>query len=232
MLGGGLPRGVVTILTSQSSAAGKTSFATSILCSTLHQPEIRSLIFFLEGSVRTLGIRMLSIEAGLDLRKIRTVSLSAKEFRCLQEAGERIRKGRVWIDARSLSSVATMRAQIAQAFGDAFPDLLIIDSLNLMAVDGYGQILADLKLLAHDSQAAILVVAHTLNKHLPEEMMARHAHTLLILHRLQHESDARLEIDQGTCTPRTILLSFSSPTGRFIEQEQEFQPAYHETQEP
>jgi hypothetical protein len=170
------------------------------------------------------------MEADIDTFKITTASLSDEEYRRLQEAGERIRKGRVWIDDRAITSVATIRAQITLAFEGTFPDLLIVDSLNLMAVDGYGHLLADLKLLARDSQAAILVVAHILRRYLPQEMMARHAHTLLILHRLRHASDAWLEIDHGTCTPRAIPLSFSFPTSRFFEQGQELWPAYHEIQ--
>src|SRR5258708_1300329 len=80
VLGGGLPRGVLTILTSPFTAEGKTSLTISILLHVSHQPEIQTLVFSLEGTHKTIGSKLLAMETGVDTMDIGRGSLTEEEY--------------------------------------------------------------------------------------------------------------------------------------------------------
>ncbi len=225
-LGGGLPRGVVTILTSPSTAEGKTSLAVSILRHVAQQPTLRSMIFSLEGTRNAITRKLLAMETGIDTKDMQRGTIATEEYRRLEDTSQAIKEWKVWINDKYLTSFAMMREHMVNIFGDNYPDFIVIDYLDLIGLVGYHAKLTELRLFARDSHAALLVVGHTIKERLTREIMMQHASALLVLDREDKSREARLDVWQKEINS-SIPLYFYPPTTRFFNSEAECLQTYH-----
>lgn len=232
LLGGGLPRGVLTILTSPFTAEGKTSFATTILRHVIHVPEFRSIIFTLEGSAGTVTTKLLAMDTGIDTLDIDRATVTEENLALLKAAHQGIERDVLWVVKDIVKSVAVLRERMTSPLRGENFDLIVLDYLDLMGAweaTQYAGVLCGLQLLARDFSAAILVVAHTIKDRLPQELMQRYAQALLVLDRAEESRNAHLEVRQTGKPPQTLSLYFYPPTTRFFTSEEACWQAYPHT---
>ncbi|HEY1352140.1 MAG TPA: DnaB-like helicase C-terminal domain-containing protein [Ktedonobacteraceae bacterium] len=212
LLEGGLPRGVLTILTSPFTAEGKTSLATTILHHASRLEEIQSLLFSLAGSYQTVLTRLFALETGLDTREINDGQMTGKDLAHLNAYDQNTKRQKLWIVDEVVKSVDAIGQHMTTVSGSTGLDLM-----QAWDAAAYARILRDLHLLARDSHAAILVIAHTIKTYLPQELMLSAARTVLVLNRDEQYVIAHLEVRQRGRRTRAVPLDFYPPTTRFFE---------------
>lgn len=229
LLGGGLPRGALMILTSPFTAEGKTSFATTILRHAIHLPEIRSIIFTLEGTKETVTTKLLAMETGIDTMDMDRGKVTEEDLARLRAAHQNIERDKLLVVDSIVKSAVAIRESMVSPLGNEFFDLIVLDYLDLMGAweaAEYAEVLHDLQLLARDSNAVILVVAHTIKNRLSQELMLRYAQALLVLDRGEESRNAHLEVWQAGKETHGLSLYFYPPTTRFFDSEEEFRRVY------
>ena len=125
----GLNRSDLVLMASRPGM-GKTSFALNI---GMHAAKIsgKAVVFFqLEMSREQLGLRLLSSEALIDSRKLRTGTLNDEEWGRLAHASEVLSKTSMYIDDNPALTVADMKSKCRRLGSNL--GLVIIDYLQLM----------------------------------------------------------------------------------------------------
>ncbi|MCF0151228.1 MAG: replicative DNA helicase [Firmicutes bacterium] len=115
---------------------GKTALGVNIAHNAAVKGGARVVIFSLEMPDTGLGLRLLSLESRVDLRKLQTGELTTDEWDNIIEASERISKADIIIDQSTAVSVMEMRNRCRRLAAEKPLDLILIDYLQLMESDG------------------------------------------------------------------------------------------------
>ncbi len=166
---GGLQRSDLVVIAGPPSV-GKTSFALSIALHVLLK-ERRSIgLFSLEGSKRQVIERMLSMEAHLDQRLLRSLEIEDDEWEQLGRARANLSGAKLWIDDSANLSAVQLRDKAYLLVSHYGAELLIVDYVHLMLSDVHekrhenrvqeiGEISRTLKVLARDLDIPVLALA-------------------------------------------------------------------------
>jgi replicative DNA helicase len=166
---GGLQRADLIIVAGPPSV-GKTSFALSIALHVLLKAHRSVGLFSLEASRKQVTERLLSMQANLDQRLIRSLEMEGDDWTELIEASVNLIEAHLWIDdSANLSTVqllGTARA-LVERYG---VELLIVDYVHLMLssiqdrrqenrVQEVGEISRSLKALARELNVPVVALA-------------------------------------------------------------------------
>src|SRR5450755_1167802 len=133
---GGLQRSDLVILAARP-ATGKTSFALNVARYAC-QAGSRVAFFSLEMSRQQLGMRLLSMEAGIDQHRLRIGRVEDHEWEQLVGALGILSEGQLWIDDTAALSLASLRSRARRMQAIPGIDLIVVDYLQLMraSLDG------------------------------------------------------------------------------------------------
>jgi replicative DNA helicase len=165
---GGLQRSDLVILAARPGT-GKTSFALGVARNAC-QAGFRVALFSLEMSRRQLGMRLLSMEAGIDQHRLRLGRVEDHEWEQVVAALGILSEGHLWIDDSAALSLASLRSRARRAQARHGVDLVIVDYLQLMraSLDGkrfqnreqeIAEISRGLKALAKELDVPVLALA-------------------------------------------------------------------------
>lgn len=136
---GGLQRGNLIIVAARPGM-GKSSLAASIALNTGKQFGARVGFFSLEMSNEELVQRLMSIESGIDSRRLRAGDIAGDdEYAALYRAADTLASTSIYIDDTPALSVATLRSKARRLHAEHGLDLLIVDYMQLMTGQGTGR---------------------------------------------------------------------------------------------
>ncbi len=113
-------------------AMGKTSFALSIMHNVSVVERYPSAFFSLEMSKEQIAMRLLSLEAKVPLKKVRSGFLSTEEMEKLAEVSVELSSSPVYIDDTASLSILDLRAKARRLKKEKDIKLIIVDYLQLM----------------------------------------------------------------------------------------------------
>ena len=129
---GGFQSGELIILAARPSV-GKTSLALKMALKAGAQESGKKVGFIsLEMSAEQLVLRMLAMEARLELHHVRTGRLKTDEYAQLQDASERLYPFPIYIDDRSDQGMNEIRAKVRRLKKERGIDILYLDYLGLL----------------------------------------------------------------------------------------------------
>jgi len=159
----GLQNGHLIVLGGRPSM-GKTSFALRIVSHVSVLGEAATLFFSLEQGAEALVNRMISMESGIDARKMRNGQLTGPDFERLLEAAVRIsRTSNLVIDDAQGLSVDEIAKKSHSVNEKKQVGLIVIDYFQLMAVDDRTKALRRLKQLAEEIGCPVLLLSQISN---------------------------------------------------------------------
>jgi replicative DNA helicase len=166
-LTGGLQKSDL-IIGAARPATGKTSFALSIA----HNAALAGKnvgVFSLEMSSEQIVQRLLAIESGVDMQRLRLGYLNDTEWQRLSDAFGRLAEVPIYIDDSAALSVMELRSRARRLQAEVGVDLLIVDYLQLMQgrraggsdnrVQEVSEITRGLKQLARELDAPIIALS-------------------------------------------------------------------------
>ncbi|MDD2484379.1 MAG: replicative DNA helicase [Eubacteriales bacterium] len=131
----GFQRSDLVILAARPSM-GKTALALNIAQQAALRAKAKVLIFSLEMSREQLGQRLLSMEARVEMQKIKTGKLDGSDFEKINDAVDRLAAAEIFIDDTPGISVIEIKNKCRRLKAEKGLDLIVVDYLQLMAVDG------------------------------------------------------------------------------------------------
>jgi replicative DNA helicase len=166
---GGLQRADLIVVAGLPSA-GKTGFALSIALHVLLQARRSVGLFSLEAPRRQVIGRLLSMQANLDQRLLRSLEMEDDDWTELMGASTRLSEAQLWVDDSAHLSTAGLHDAahlLVERYGI---ELLIVDNVHLMLsniqeirpenrIQEVGEISRSLKTLARDLNIPILALA-------------------------------------------------------------------------
>jgi replicative DNA helicase len=166
---GGLQRSDLVIIAGPPSV-GKTSFALSIALYVLLKEHRSVGLFSLEASKRQVIERLLSMEAHLDQRLLRSLKIEDDEWEQLGKASAILSEAKLWIDDTANLSTEQLYNKAYLFVKHCGVELLIIDYVHLMLsnildkrsenrVQEIGEISRSLKVLARELDIPVLALA-------------------------------------------------------------------------
>lgn len=167
-LTGGLQRSDLIILAARP-AIGKSSMALTIARHAAMKAMKNVALFTLEMSKEQLMMRLISMDAKVDLQRLRTNWIEDDEWEQLILSRDRISTNRLWIDDTPSISTIAMYSKLRRLIARQPIDLIIVDYLQLMTVVGGGssenrvQVLSEitrmLKSFAREFNVPVLALA-------------------------------------------------------------------------
>ena len=154
------------ILIASRPGMGKTSIALNIALHATKQSGKAVVIFQLEMSREQVARRMISSEASIDSRKLKTGDLDENDWLRLAQATNVLSKTKIFIDDNSAITVTEMKAK-CRRLGDQL-GLVVIDYLQLMQSGGrrsenrvneVAEISRGLKIMAKELDVPVLCCA-------------------------------------------------------------------------
>jgi replicative DNA helicase len=112
---------------------GKTAFALNMVQSACVKDRRRALIFSLEMSQKSLGLRLLASEARIDHHKLLSGHVTDDDWTRIANALERLGHAGIHIDDSTAATVFDVRATARRLKADGGLDLIVIDYLQLMS---------------------------------------------------------------------------------------------------
>lgn len=134
---GGLQRSDMIVIAGRPGM-GKTSLAISIalhLQSTHHRQK-HVAVFSLEMSAEQLTQRLISAKAGIDSQRLRLGDIKEDEWLTLLQATKSLSESAIYIDDTPALSIFELRSEARRLQAEHGIDLLIVDYMQLMSVDG------------------------------------------------------------------------------------------------
>ncbi|WP_029520129.1 replicative DNA helicase [Persephonella sp. IF05-L8] len=120
------------IIIAARPAMGKTSLALSILHNVSVVDKVPAAFFSLEMSKEQIAMRLLSLEARITLKKIRSGFLSADELEKLTNTALEISKSPLFIDDTASISILDLRAKARRLKREKDIQLVVVDYLQLL----------------------------------------------------------------------------------------------------
>lgn len=117
-------------------AMGKTAFALNIAQQAAIKSGAKVLIFSLEMAADQLGQRLLSMESRIEMQKLRVGNLERKDWDQINIALDTLSKADINIDDTPGVSIMEIKNKCRRMKAERGLDLVIIDYLQLMALDG------------------------------------------------------------------------------------------------
>jgi replicative DNA helicase len=133
---GGLQRSDLMIFAGRPGM-GKTSFMLSLAMNAAFRFNARILVFSLEMGVEQLVQRLVAMETGINMQKLRTGQFEGNEQRRLVEALGRLSEQRLFLDDSPSLTPIQMRTKCQRVNYEHGLDLIILDYLQLMHAPGY-----------------------------------------------------------------------------------------------
>jgi len=163
---GGLHRSDLIILAARPSV-GKTSLALNIARNAAVEQRACVVLFSLEMSRDTIVQRLLSSEAKVDSRDIRSWSFTEREEKKIMDASGALSEAPIYIDDTPQMRVIDIRSKARRFYREHGIDLIIIDYLQLMQGDGKSEnrvqemsnITRSLKALARELNIPVLTIS-------------------------------------------------------------------------
>ncbi|MHB1453153.1 MAG: replicative DNA helicase [Saccharofermentanales bacterium] len=164
---GGIGKGALVILAARP-AMGKTAFALNIAQKTAMLYKVPVAIFSLEMSKEEVGNRMLSAQALINSRSLRSGELRQEDWDKISKALPVLYNTEVYIDDRSGTNVMEMMSKCRQLKLEGRLGIVIIDYLQLMSsgsgkVDSRQQEISEitrsLKIMAKDLHVPIIALS-------------------------------------------------------------------------
>lgn len=167
---GGLQRSDLIVVASPP-AIGKTSFALSIALHVLLKLRRCVGLFSMEAPKRNVIRRLLSMEANLDQRLLRSLEMKDDEWTRLGKVSATLSEAKLWIDDSPNISTVQLYDRARLLVEDCGVELLIVDDVHQMLsiahdkryenrVQEIGEISRRLKALARDLDIPVLALAH------------------------------------------------------------------------
>ena len=219
---GGLQRSDLIIIAGPPSI-GKTSFALSIALHVLLE-EHRSIgLFSLEANRKQVIERLLSMEAHLDQRLLRSLELENDDRTRLEEASAHLREAKLWIDDTANLSTTQLHDKAHHIVKHCGVELLIVDYVHLMLssindkrhenrVQEIGEISRSLKALARELNIPVLALAQ-LSRAFESRPMKKFQLSDLRDGSLENDADlvlflspTDLEIPESTGSPKLVTI--------------------------
>ena len=166
----GLQNSELVIIAARPSV-GKTAFALNVVRHVIVEEKLPVLFFSLEMARIELAERLLACESRVDSHKIRKGHLNSDDIQKLMDAGDVLRKARLYIDdtpARSMLQIAaTARRLMKKEEKNGGLKLIAIDYLQLIEPENrrdprqeqVAQISRRLKILARDLKVPVVALA-------------------------------------------------------------------------
>ena len=120
------------IIVAGRPSLGKTSLGLSVAANAAIQHDLPVAIFSLEMSTEQLVQRLISMEAMVSLKTLRTGRASSEEWKRVADACDRLRRAAIYIDDSGLLSPLEMRAKARRLKQQRDIGLVIVDYLQLM----------------------------------------------------------------------------------------------------
>ncbi len=163
---GGLGKGTLNILAARPGM-GKSALALNIAhkAATLH--DVTSAIFSLEMSKEEIGSRLLSAQALIDSRLLRTGQLAQDDWNKLSNSLPVLYNAKIFVDDSSATSPLEMLSRCRQLKMEQNLGLVVIDYLQLMSIKGRGdnrqqeisEISRSLKLMARELDVPVIALS-------------------------------------------------------------------------
>ena len=128
----GFQKGDMVLIAARPSM-GKTTFALNIAEHAALREGKSVVIFSLEMSKEQLAYKLLCSEANVDLVKLRTGTLEAKDWESIAKAAGPLGNAKIYIDDTAGVSVMEMRSKCRRLKIEYGIDLILIDYLQLMS---------------------------------------------------------------------------------------------------
>ena len=162
----GFQRSDMIIIAARPSM-GKTAFALNIAQNAAIKSKANVVIFSLEMSSEQLSLRLLSMEARVDSKKLRTGDVNAEDWENINNAIDKLSRTNIIIDNTPGIGVMEMRNKCRRINAKKRIDLIVIDYLQLMSSDRGGenrqqevsQISRYLKQLAREMNCPVIVLS-------------------------------------------------------------------------
>lgn len=120
------------IIIAARPAVGKTSMALSFAANAAIRYELPVAFFSLEMSTEQLVQRLISMEAMVSLKTLRTGRASGEEWKRVADACDRLRRAAIYVDDTGLLSPLEMRAKARRLKQQRDIGLVVVDYLQLM----------------------------------------------------------------------------------------------------
>ena len=129
---GGLNKNDLLVLAARPGM-GKTSFALTIALNAAIRLESKVGIFSLEMGKDQVAQRLLAMESGLNLHKLRVGEMDQNQWEFVVAASETVSGARIFVDDTPGSSVSDIRGKSRRLHAKVNLDLLIVDYMQLMS---------------------------------------------------------------------------------------------------
>lgn len=123
------------VLVGARPSMGKTSFAMNIAAYAAHRGKSVA-VFSLEMPKEQLAMRMLCGDARVNMQRIRSGTLSDKDWEKLAAALSPLSETRMYLDDSSSLTPAQLRSRCRRQMMERGLDLIVIDYMQLMSADG------------------------------------------------------------------------------------------------
>jgi len=175
---GGLQRSDMIILAARPSM-GKSSLGLNIARNAAMGQGAHVAFFSLEMSKEQLVQRLLSSEANVDTKRMRTGQFGEAQQERLMHAAGRLSEVEIWVDDSPLLRVVEMLSKARRLYHDQGIDLIVVDYLQLIRGDGrveskvqeVSDISRSLKALARELDVPLLALSQ-----LSRAVESRHPH--------------------------------------------------------
>ena len=162
----GLQKSDLIILAARPSM-GKSAFALNLALNAASKVNASVIVFNLEMSETQLGMRLLSMESSVDIKKIKEGSLTGDEWRAISVATDKLSNCKIAIDDTPGISVLEIKNKCRRLQKEQGLDLIIVDYLQLMDIGGkvenrqqeIGRISRSFKLLAKELDCPVLLLS-------------------------------------------------------------------------
>ncbi len=155
------------VIVAARPSMGKTAFALSIAKNMAVRFNIPVGIFSLEMSKEQLAQRLLCMEAGVDLHRLRTGYLNEDEWERLTLAASKLYKASIVVDDETALDPRTLRAKARRMKREYGVEVFFVDYLQLMHIKGFrenrqqeiSEISRSMKLLARELDVVVVALS-------------------------------------------------------------------------
>lgn len=164
---GGLAKGSLVIVAARPSM-GKTALALNIVQKTALVHQVPCAVFSLEMSKEEVASRMLSVQARMNSRHIRTGQLTQADWERLADVVKVLSSAPVYVDDRSGTTVLEIQSRCRQLKLEGKLGLVVIDYMQLMSGGSrrnenrqqeISEISRSLKIMAKDLDVPVIAIS-------------------------------------------------------------------------